>query len=157
MKIIVTWGVGGGSTKLSSFDKALYNAGIANYNLIPLSSVIPLGSDIEIKKVKLQDKKEDFGKKLWVVIARATVDKPNQKIFAGVGWVFNQKEKKGLFVEHHGNSREEVRNLIERSLTDMIKYRVDIFGPINYKITGVKCLNKPVSALVCAIYQVESW
>ena len=70
MKITVTWGVGTGSTKLSAFDKALWNAGIANFNLIPLSSIIPPDSQIELRKLKLQNSKEDFGKKLYVVLSQ---------------------------------------------------------------------------------------
>lgn len=38
---IVTSGAGTGSTPLNAFDKALLNAGIGNFNLIKVSSVLP--------------------------------------------------------------------------------------------------------------------
>ncbi len=41
MKIHIGTSIGTGETELSAFDTALYNAGIANYNLLYLSSVIP--------------------------------------------------------------------------------------------------------------------
>jgi len=40
-KIILTSGVGTGTTKLNAFDDALLNTGIGNFNLSPVSSVIP--------------------------------------------------------------------------------------------------------------------
>ncbi len=157
MKIKVTWGTGTGNTLLSSFDSALFDAGIANYNLIPLSSVIPPKSKIEVKKINLQESKKDFGKRLYVVLSRNCTAKKDASIFAGVGWVMNEKEQKGLFVEHHGESEKEVETLIKKSLTDMTVYRKDSFGEINMKITGIKCTGKPVSALVCAVYKVSKW
>jgi arginine decarboxylase len=39
--IIITTGTAQGPTALAAFDAALLGAGVANYNLIPLSSVIP--------------------------------------------------------------------------------------------------------------------
>ena len=41
MNIYVSSGIGYGQTKLAAFDAALNEAGIANFNLIKLSSVIP--------------------------------------------------------------------------------------------------------------------
>ena len=69
MKITVTWGTGVGSTKLSAFDKALWNAGIANLNLIPLSSVIPPNSVIKIKKLSSTNSEINFGKRVYVVLS----------------------------------------------------------------------------------------
>ena len=50
MKITVTSGTGEGPTALAAFDAALLNAGVANYNLIYLSSAIPNGGSIERSK-----------------------------------------------------------------------------------------------------------
>jgi arginine decarboxylase len=44
--IQVTTGTGEGPTPLAAFDAALLDAGVANYNLICLSSVIPEASVI---------------------------------------------------------------------------------------------------------------
>ncbi len=50
MKIYISSGRGTGPTSLSAFDAALNEAGVANYNLIRLSSIIPPDS-----KIILQD------------------------------------------------------------------------------------------------------
>jgi hypothetical protein len=39
----------------------------------------------------------------------------------------------------------------------MVKYRKEKYGKIGYKIEGIECKGKPVSALVCAVYQIEDW
>jgi arginine decarboxylase len=44
LEIQVTTGTGEGPTPLAAFDAALLDAGVANYNLILLSSVIPAGA-----------------------------------------------------------------------------------------------------------------
>jgi arginine decarboxylase len=157
MKISVTWGTGVGSTKLSSFDKALWDAGIANLNLIPLSSVIPPGSDIEIRKLRSSNAENNFGKRVYVVLSCKSTRKVGQSAFAGVGWRIAKKGKKGLFVEHHGKSEAEVKKLITSSLADMVGYRKEKYGKIEYKIAGIECKSKPVAALVCAVYQIEDW
>lgn len=45
-KIVLTKGVGVGSTNLNSFDSALLNAGVGNLNLVKVSSIIPSGAKI---------------------------------------------------------------------------------------------------------------
>lgn len=157
MKITVTWGTGSGSTKLSSFDKALWDAGIANLNLICLSSVIPPKSTIEVKKIKQNTSGKDYGKRIYVVLASCSTSKFGKNAYAGVGWCMVKSQQKGLFVEHHGQTEAEVKKKIQNTLTDMVKYRKDKYGKIEHKITGVECKGKPVSALVCAIYKIESW
>lgn len=157
MYINVTWGTGVGSTKLSSFDKALWNAGIANLNLLPLSSVIPPDSAIQLKKLKSSNAETNFGKRVYVVFSCMSTTKIGRSAFAGVGWRMVSKSKKGLFVEHHGQSEMEVRRKIIASLTDMVKYRKEKYGKIDYKITGIECKDKPVTALVCAVYKIEPW
>jgi arginine decarboxylase len=47
MLIKISSGVGTGPTALGAFDAALRNAGIENYNLISLSSVIPPAAELE--------------------------------------------------------------------------------------------------------------
>jgi pyruvoyl-dependent arginine decarboxylase len=49
MKIKIASGVGTGPTTLAAFDAALNHAGVANYNIIKLSSVIPPKTTIEVK------------------------------------------------------------------------------------------------------------
>lgn len=154
--IPVTVGTGTGDTALAAFDAALYSAGIANYNLITLSSVIPEGFIPEVKEVNLND--QEYGNRLYVVMASHSELEMGKEAWAGLGWVVTEKEPvKGLFVEHHGASEQEVINLINESLSNMVKYRPDKFGLIQYKTVGLKCSGHPVCALVAAVYKSEGW
>lgn len=160
--IKVTKGTGLGDTKLAAFDHALQIAGISNYNLIPLSSVIPTGYTVEVGK---PDKKDnEFGHKLYVVISEKREDEVGKEAWAGVGWMMrkgedgNEDKSGGLFVEHHGHTEEEVINLIANSLGSMRAKRTDEeYGEIQYEIAGLECVLLPVCALVAAVYKSEGW
>jgi arginine decarboxylase len=161
MEIIVTYGTGEGSTKLAAFDKALYDAGIANYNLIKLTSVIPFNSKVTIKKINWNEK--EYGDKLYVVLSDRREDEVGKEAWAGMGWI-QQKNSAGevgggggVFMEHKGSSKEEVEEMIKDSLASIKEYRPKEHGEIKYKITGIKCKDKPVCALVCAVYKSEGW
>lgn len=155
MQIIISSGTGEGNTQLSAFDKALFNSGIANFNLIRLSSVIPPKSDIKIQPFD-NNGKEGFGDRLYLVYAEKRESEAGREAWAGIGWV-QAKDGRGLFVEHHGSQQAEVIRMINSSLTDMVKYRKDKFGEIHYQVVGVRCEDKPVCALVAAVYESEPW
>ena len=155
--ISITSGVGSASTPLAAFDTALYSAGIANFNLIHLSSVIPAGYIPKVQAVNLL-KKEYYGDRLYVVYASRTEECVGHEAWAGLGWVTAKDEpRRGLFVEHVGTSKQEVQFLLESSLTHMIKTRKEQYGPIQSKVEGIRYEDKPVCALVVAIYKRESW
>ena len=154
MKIHVTSGKGSGSTKLSSFDKALHDANICNYNLIYLSSVIPPDSTVVARKPRI--KSNEHGHKLVCVMARKTEHNPEREAWAGIGWS-QAEDGKGIFVEHEGSSKQEVGELIDKTIGDMIKYRKGKYGSIKKVIKGIKCRNKPVTVVVSAVYHSEDW
>jgi arginine decarboxylase len=155
MKISLNTGVGHGPTKLAAFDSALRQAGVANYNLLALSSILPAGSEI----VESNDHiKGQWGDRLYVVMAEERIDTPNAEAWAGIGWVQDPASKKGLFVEHHGASKASVKKDIEDSLASLIAGRPDEkFGPVHMRLQGVMCEREPVCALVIAAYQAEGW
>ncbi|MGC9031492.1 MAG: pyruvoyl-dependent arginine decarboxylase [Minisyncoccia bacterium] len=153
--IFLVKGKGKGNTQLSAFDAALYDARISNFNLIYLSSIIPENSKIIFKKIKFRE--EDYGKKLYVVLAKKIETKKGKYAFAGLGWVQN-KEGRGLFVEDTADNKKELKKLITLSLKDLIKRRKEYkYGKINYLISGIKCKGKPVCAICAAIYQIEDF
>jgi arginine decarboxylase len=154
-QIYVTAGRGEGLTELSAFDRALFEAGIANFNLIELSSVIPPHCEIIEKQVALNS--EGRGRRLYVVLSSMTTAMIGEEIWAGIGWVQALDHAYGLFVEHHAHSEKEIIELIKNSLISMQEYRPDKFGEIKYKIQGAKCVHKPVGALVAAIYKKVEW
>lgn len=156
MKLYISKGSGSGLTELSAFDTALLEAGIGNLNLIYLSSVIPIGSRIVHKNIPLKDK--DFGSKLFCVLSEQRTSVPNEEVWAGIGWVQDKKDSRGLFVEHHGHSRESVENDIRASLEKMVASRPKRqWSEVRMVIEGRKCVDKPVSALVVAAYKVARW
>ncbi len=154
MDIIVTYGLGESETEIAAFDKALLDAGIGNYNLIFLSSVIPEGARVLVKKY--EGKQEEYGHRLYVVMSKYIQTVPGKEAWAGLGWV-QKEDGRGLFIEHYGDSQEEVERLIKKSLESMVKNRNEDFEKIRYKITGTKCRDKPVCALVCAVYKSTGW
>lgn len=159
MKIHITPGIGSGPTKLSAFDAALNDAGIANYNLIRLSSVIPPKSELVVHDQTVPTKimPGEWGDRLYVVMAEQRVDTPNTEAWAGVGWVQDKKTGRGLFVEHEGSSETKVRRDIEQSLNALMATRNVDFGPIQMKVVGKTCTHHPVCAMVVAIYQASDW
>jgi arginine decarboxylase len=159
MNIHVTSGLGTGPTKLSAFDSALNHAGVANYNLLRLSSVIPPKTKIIVHDDDdpVKNLPGEWGDKLYVVTAEQRADTPNQEAWAGVGWVQEKKSGKGLFVEHEGNSEEAVRRDITQSLEGLMATRNVDFGEISMKVVGRTCTSHPVCALVIAVYKSEGW
>ncbi len=154
MHIKIVRAIGYGRTKLSAFDNALHKAGISNYNLIPLSSVIPKGSIVIEEKSPKENK--NYGNRLYVVISHYEVDEVGKEVWAGLGWT-QAKDGSGLFVEHHANNKEKLKELIKNSLEDMKKYRDKEFGEIKSSTIGAVCEKGAVSVLVCAIYKEEPW
>lgn len=160
MQIHLANGIGSGPTKLSAFDAALNDAGIANYNLIRLSSVVPPDSTIITHKdgpIPSHVMPGKWGDRLYVVIAEQREEKPNAEAWAGIGWVIDKKTKKGLFVEHEGGSEKAVKSDIKQSLEALMATRNVNFGPIHMQVVGKVCKHLPVCALVVAVYQASDW
>jgi arginine decarboxylase len=159
MKIFVTSGIGTGPTTLSAFDAALNHAGIANYNLIRLSSVIPPKATIisQATPIPRDIMPGEWGDKLYVVMAEQRVDTPNAEAWAGIGWVQDEESGRGLFVEHEGGSERAVRRDITQSLEALMATRNVNFGKIEMQVVGRACTHHPVCAMMVAVYQVSDW
>lgn len=156
MKIYVSSAVGQGPTPLAAFDHALIKANIANYNLIRLSSVIPPNSEV-VDANESSKLPGEWGDRLYVVYAEMRTNIRGHGAWAGIGWVIDPQDNKGLFVEHEGHSEEEVRNDINNTLTTMIKNRGIEDLKIHMKVIGGSCVEEPICALVAAAYQVSVW
>ncbi len=70
MEIVVAAGVGRGPTELSALDAALAGAGVANYNLVTVSSVVP--ADGQVRVADRVPDRGPAGHALTVVLAEAT-------------------------------------------------------------------------------------
>ncbi len=155
MKIKIASAIGRGPTVLGAFDAALRAAGVENYNLIPLSSVIPGGATLE--RGRFMSKPSEYGHRLYVVMARHEATKPGDEAWAGLGWTQESSRGRGLFVELHGSSEREVENAIESTLGSMKDARPYDYGKNEAEIIGISCEREPVCALVIAVYSSEGW
>jgi len=155
MKIQISGGIGIGPTQLAAFDQAVFNAGVANYNLIYLSSVLPPDSEVVLEPHFQQP--EQWGDRLYLVMAQKRTSLRNAEAWAGIGWVQDDKTGKGLLVEHEGHTEAEVRADIEHTLDALAENRSMKFGPKHMHVVGTKCVDLPVCALVVAVFESSSW
>ncbi|WP_224448576.1 pyruvoyl-dependent arginine decarboxylase [Haloprofundus salilacus] len=100
--IRVVSGVATGPTPMSSYDAALAEANIHNYNLVAVSSVVP--PDAEVEYVETAPDLGPAGGRLTVVEARATTAGPG-RVSAGLGWTTGPGP--GLFYESAGETDPE--------------------------------------------------
>ncbi|WP_200918967.1 pyruvoyl-dependent arginine decarboxylase [Nocardioides sp. Leaf285] len=153
LDITVRTGSGSGRTPLSAFDAALQGAGVADFNLVTLSSVIPPGSRVRQVGADLPG---GHGDVLFCVRAEAYAERPGETGWAGLGWCVDA-EGAGLFVEHHGPTEESVLEQIELSLADMKATRRGHYGAVQTAVASVTCVDLPACAVVLAAYRVSSW
>jgi arginine decarboxylase len=151
-------GAGSGPTNLAAFDAALRDAGIANFNLLVLSSVIPPASLVTSDRQSIDPSRRvgEWGDRLYVVMAEHRADTPGEEAWAGIGWVQDESGK-GLFVEHDGSSEQSVRGEMEASLAALADAREVRFGAPRMRIRGAVCRDRPVCALAAAVFRAESW
>ena len=157
MEIKITKGRGTGDTYIAAFDAALKDAGVLDYNLIILSSVIPAGS--QVTKRKPEHNSEEIGHRLYVVMSRSEADASDASTYAGVGWA-QRKDGSGVFVEEHGHTDKEVNSKITASLDALIEHRQglgDAFISRDHLIERAEYNGKPACALVVAVYKSEPW
>lgn len=83
--VVLTSGTGQGTTEHEAFDKALLNAGIGDFNLIRLSSVLPVGAKVLLREIG-QERIDQLtkGSFLPVVYAVAQSDSKGQLISSAI-------------------------------------------------------------------------
>jgi arginine decarboxylase len=157
LTIRVSAGVGEGRTRLSAFDAALVSAGVANFNLVRLSSVIPPGADV-LSVGGPQLMAGVHGDRLYCVYAEAYASIPQEEAWAGVAWSRrNDDSGEGLFVEHGGVSEATVTHDLRMSLADLSHRRGSDFVEAGLVTTSTRCVDHPVCALVIATYYSAGW
>jgi len=156
--IEIVGGIGFGPTKLAAFDAALRNAGIANFNLIHLSSVIPAQSEVLVTDgARATRPPGAWGDRLYVVSADIRVDTRYEEAVAGLGWVQDEETGKGLFCEHTGHTEREVRRDILATLSSLSAGRTETFGAPQMHVQTTVCAGEPTCALVAAVFEAEPW
>ncbi|NIP31333.1 MAG: arginine decarboxylase, pyruvoyl-dependent [Candidatus Dadabacteria bacterium] len=96
----VTKGVGKNKNKLTSFEMALRLAGIAEYNLVKVSSIFPPHCEL-VSRQKGLDMLSP-GQIVYVVISENSTNEPNRLIAASSGLAIPRDNSKyGYISEHH--------------------------------------------------------
>lgn len=151
--ITIRTGTGSGRTRLSAFDAALVAAGVADHNLIALSSVIPPRSRVRVAADPLAS---SHGDRLFCVLSVAHAEAPGETAWAGLGWTFEESAG-GLFVEHAAGSEESLLEQIGLTLGDMVARRSMPSSPVRSVTASAHCTDRPVCAVAVAAYEVLPW
>ena len=119
MFYFLTQGIGRGQTPLTSFDSSLLSSGIANYNLVKISSILPAGS-VECDGVSLKE-----GSILHTAYALLTSNQEGAIISAAVGVAIPQDpDKVGVIMEYSAYcSKQEAINQISLMLQEAMDNR----------------------------------
>ena len=121
-KFFVTSGVGlSEEFPLNAFDEALMKAGIAQCNLVSVSSIIPPDCE-QIPFAEIIP-----GTITFSVLCRMD-GRDGETIGAGIGWCWGEKEGKkqnyGIVAEDHGyKNAEEIEKALRQKLKHMAKVR----------------------------------
>jgi len=119
-------------SELNALDKALKNAGIAQCNLVPVTSIIPKNC-LKTEKMVIP-----IGAVTHAVIARKD-GIAGQKIGAAIAWAFEKNNEFGLVAEAYGFMGQEA--LIENAvwkIKEMAKIREIDVGEINFELQVLK-------------------
>lgn len=120
-KFFLTKGVSTAKERLNSFELALRNAGIAQFNLVSVSSILPSGC----KKIPREKGLPLLspGEVVFCVMARNETNEPNRLISASVGCaVPADSNQYGYLSEHHsfGETDEKVSDYTEDLAATML-------------------------------------
>lgn len=100
-KMFLTKGAGRHKEQLASFELALRDAGIAQLNLVNVSSIFPPYCKLISRQRGMQHFRA--GEVAFCVMSRNATNEPNRLISASIGLAMPQdKSKFGYLSEHHG-------------------------------------------------------
>ena len=98
--LFLTRGSGKHKEQLASFELALRDAGVAEYNLVSVSSIFPPGC----KQISRRQGSKQLkpGQIVFCVIARQQTNEPNRLISSSIGVAIpNDRNQYGYLSEHH--------------------------------------------------------
>ncbi|MFT4880134.1 MAG: arginine decarboxylase [Salinirussus sp.] len=158
--IRVVWGSGTGPTETAAYDAALTEAGVHDYNLVTVSSVVP--ADPAVEAVGTAPTLGPVGEGLTVVQARAGVapaggaesGDPGERapVVAAVGWA-RSADGPGIFYEADGRDPEHVRETVADGLQRGCALRE--WEPADTELvvrTATPAPDRHTCVVVCAVY-----
>ncbi|MBI2026949.1 MAG: arginine decarboxylase, pyruvoyl-dependent [Deltaproteobacteria bacterium] len=120
-EMFFTKGVGRHKEKLSSFEEALRDAGIANYNLVTVSSIFPPHCKVITRNVGIE--KLSAGQIVHVVMSRSETNEHRRLIASSVGVARPADPSQfGYLSEHHsyGETEDEAADYAEDLAASML-------------------------------------
>ncbi|MCX7029063.1 MAG: arginine decarboxylase, pyruvoyl-dependent [Spirochaetes bacterium] len=120
-KLFLTRGVGINKEKLTSFEMALRNAGIAHVNIVRVSSIFPPGCKIVSPEEGLAA--IEAGEITFAVLAEMATNEPARRIASSVGIAIPADLKMyGYLSEHHsyGQTEKEAGDYAEDLAASML-------------------------------------
>ena len=154
MDIHLVKGSGHGPTRIAALDAALFAAGISDYNLIPLSSILPPGSRLLSTPWRAEAK--DYGNRLYLVVSTAHTPDDTTGAVAALGWV-RSSDGRGFLVEDSGGDRDTVVERVSRALEDMRQRRNLVEAESGCEVMEVKAGSPHSCALVAAVFKSAPW
>jgi arginine decarboxylase len=105
-EIFLTKGVGKHKEKLASFEMALRNAGLANFNLVRVSSILPPGARMVSPASGLSSLNP--GQIVFAVMSDNATNEPHRLIAASIGIAKpKDPDRYGYLSEHHSFGEKE--------------------------------------------------
>lgn len=120
-KLFLTRGTGVHKEKLTSFEMALRDAGIAHFNLVRVSSIFPPGCKIVTREEGLP--LLQAGEIVFAVIAEMSSNEPGRRIASSIGVARPaDSDKYGYLSEHHtyGQTEREAGDYAEDLAATML-------------------------------------
>jgi arginine decarboxylase len=120
-KMFLTKGVGRHKEELQSFELALRDAGIAEYNLVQVSSIFPR----KCRRISREDGKKllHTGQMVFCVMARIATNEPNRLVVSSIGLAQpTDASHYGYISEHHafGETEEKAGEYAEDLAASML-------------------------------------
>ena len=150
MKLHLAAAIGRARTDVAASDAARLAAGVGDLNVVPLSWIIPPGTEIVPTERCPPAGDGSWGDRLYAVCAERRVRRPGEQAWAGIGWVQDRCHGHGLLAAHDGPTERAVRSQIRASLEDVQTARGAALGPIRIRVVGATCTGLPTCALVTA-------
>ncbi|MCL5888773.1 MAG: arginine decarboxylase, pyruvoyl-dependent [Candidatus Thermoplasmatota archaeon] len=120
-KLFFTRGVGRGDTMLRSLEEALRDAGIAQFNIVTVTSIFPPGAQVIGREEGL--KHLNPGQILFTVLARNASNEMNRMLSSAIGYAIpTDRSKWGYLSEHHsfGETEKKAGFFAEKLAAEML-------------------------------------
>ena len=129
-------------SELNAFDMALKVAGIAQCNLVCVSSILPKGCK-EKSKTKIP-----IGSITFAVLAKMEGDE-GTTIGAGIAWAWQKNMEHGIVAETHGYmDKKAMLEILEWKIREMAKIREIELNEIKYR---TEVLRVPMDSYGCVL------